>query len=392
MRRGKNKKKIVLFILFLFLACAAPERAQAKESEFQNTQEEELSLEDLNYSALDEILGEATNESSFTMEKFSSLLLSGNWKEALGGLWEGLLELLFSELSRGKNSIAKILLLSAVSAFFVNITSSFQNHQVSETGFYLSYMLMAVFLFSGASAAMDIIRTALEYLFSFMAALMPVFFVAVASAGGSVTAMGFYQLTFFLLTIIEWAFLYLFLPALKLYVVLVLLNSLTKEEMLSGFTKLLETAFSWGLKTVTGIVLGLNVVQGMTLPFADSLKNSGLRKAVSMIPGLGNGADAVAQAVIGSGNLIKNGIGMAAVVAIAVLCLFPLCKLFLLHFLYQAAGAFVQPISDKRLLSGIEGTAKAMGLMGRLLLSAMLLFVLTIAMICAFTNTTYFAG
>ena len=382
----KGKAYIGILVLCLFFALFAPGRAYAKEA----TGEE--GLFDMDFGSLDEILGKATGDSFLSMEELISLLLQGKWKEAFGGLFDSLKEVLFSELSQGKNSVAKILLLSAVSAFFVNITASFQTHQVSETGFYVSYMLMAVFLFSGASAALDIAKTAMEYLFSFMAALLPVFFVAVASAGGSVTAMGFYQLTVFFLTLVEWSFLYLFLPALKLYVVLVLLNSLTKEEMLSGFGKLLETIFSWGLKTVMGIVLGLNVIQGMTLPFADSLKSSGLRKVISAMPGLGNGADAIAQAVIGSGTLMKNGIGMAAVAAIGILCLFPLCKLALLCFLYQAAGAFVQPISDKRLLSGIQGTAKGMGFAARLLLCAMLLFILTIAMVCAFTNATYFAG
>ena len=379
----KKKGKMAILSLCLFLAVLLPEKVQAKE--------ETVPEQSYDFQNIDEILGEASG-GAFSMEQVANLLLQGNWKEAFGKLGEGLGDLLFSELSRGKDSVAKILLLSAISAFFVNITSSFQNHQVSETGFYLSYMLMAVFLFAGAQSALEIAQTAMEYLFSFMAALLPVFFLAVASGGGTATAVGFYQLTFFLLTAIQWAFLYLFLPGVKVYAVLVLLNGLTKEEMLSGFAKLLENIFSWGLKTVTGLVLGLNLIQGMTLPFADSLKNSGVRKIIGAIPGLGNGADAVAQAVIGSGNLIKNGIGMAAVIAIAVLCLFPLCKLFLLHFLYQAAGAFVQPISDKRLLSGLQGTAKSMGLAARLLLSAMLLFVLTIAMICAFTNTTYFAG
>lgn len=49
-----------------------------------------------------------------------------------------------------------------------------------------------------------------------------------------------------------------------------------KEEMLGKMAELLDTAVSWGLKTLLGMVVGLQVVRGLIAPVMDTLKRSAL--------------------------------------------------------------------------------------------------------------------
>ena len=81
-------------------------------------------------------------------------------------------------------------------------------------------------------------------------------------------------------------------------------------------------------------------------------------KLAEMIPGLGAGAGAAARLVLGSGVLIKNTMGAAAVTVLFFH--FPGCrlvKLLVLMFLYQAAGAIMQPVCDKRMVELVLGVA-----------------------------------
>ena len=71
-----------------------------------------------------------------------------------------------------------------------------------------------------------------------------------------------------------------------------------------------------------------------------------------MIPGIGNIAGSVTDVVLGSSVLIKNGIGVAALVVIVLICLMPLVKLGVLMMLLELAAALLQPVSIMMGLSG----------------------------------------
>ena len=58
------------------------------------------------------------------------------------------------------------------------------------------------------------------------------------------------------------------------------------------------------------MVLGFHVLQGMIAPYTDSVRQTALRRAVSLIPGIGQGAAAVSQVLLGSSVLIRNTVGI----------------------------------------------------------------------------------
>ena len=60
-----------------------------------------------------------------------------------------------------------------------------------------------------------------------------------------------------LVWLVEWLLLTLILPGANLYVLLCMVNHLSKEDMLSKMAELLETMINWSPKTMLGAVLGL---------------------------------------------------------------------------------------------------------------------------------------
>ena len=112
---------------------------------------------------------------------------------------------------------------------------------------------------------------------------------------------------------------------------------------------------------------------------------------MELIPGLGQGAGAVAQMVLGSGVLIKNT-GAAAVVVLARITAAPLLKLAVLMVFYQLAAAVMEPVCAKQAVKAVEGAAKGHCLLIRLVLGSMFLFIVCIAITCSFTNVNYFAS
>ena len=139
-----------------------------------------------------------------------------------------------------------------------------------------------------------------------------------------------------------------------------------------------------------GVVVGFHVVQGLLLPYADSLKNGAAQKLVGMIPGIGQGAAAAAQMILGSGVLLKNAVGMAGAVVVFLILAVPMLKLLVLMLFYQCAAAILEPICDKRIISCISAAARGHQLLLQIVLTAALLFLITVSLVCAGTNVSYY--
>ncbi len=350
-----------------------------------------LGLEQFDFSEIDEFLNNKEATNTLTLESVMKYLMAGNLTGLCREILNALTHALFSEVSTGSRLMGQILALGILSAIFTNFSSVFQNSQISETGFFITYLLLFTFLAMSLMESINLAANVVKDILEFMRVLMPAYFLAVAFAGGSVSAVAMYEFTLWIMTAGQWFLNTVMLPLVRVYVLLEMAGNLAKEEFLSKMTELLEQLAAWGIKTVPGLVLGFHLIQSLILPYVDSLKQGTVQKAVSMIPGIGQGAAAMTQLLVGSGVLIKNTIGMAAVIILMILITMPVIKLLILLLLYQCVAAVMEPVCDKRLVNCVSAAAKGQKMMLQVVTAAALILVITIAIVCAGTNVTYYA-
>ena len=77
---------------------------------------------------------------------------------------------------------------------------------------------------------------------------------------------------------------------------------------------------------------------------------------------------------------------------LVIITLIPMLKLVILMILYQCVAAVLQPVCDKRIVSCISDMARGHKILLSIAASAIVLFVVTVAVVCASTNVTYYAG
>lgn len=232
----------------------------------------------------------------------------------------------------------------------------------------------------------------LQLVLEFMEILLPAFFLGVALSGGSISGAALYGSVAGAVGGAGFLCKVVLIPLIKVYVLLVMAGNLSGDGFVTRLTKGVEAGVGWSLKAGAGIFLGLQLVQTMILPYADSVKRSGLQKLVAAIPGVGAGAEAVLQVTVGSGVLLKNTIGGAAVAVLAVLAAVPVAKLLFFLVLYRGAAALMEPVCDKRIVACADGMGRAHGLLLETALAVVLLFSISIALICSATNAVYFGG
>ena len=400
MKRRKKWVKILcgaaavwLLAIFVMLLTAKAAWAASPGEEEPGTwaTEDFMGLEALDFSEIDKFLEEREAGPALTMESVMDCLIKGDLSKLWGNILDSLKHSLFSEISVGGHLIGQVLALGFTGAVFTNFSSVFSSGEISETGFFITYLLLFTFLAASMMESMALAADTVEKIIGFMRLLMPSYFLAVAFAGGSVSAVAMYEFTLWLMAAGQWFLGRVILPVVRIYVLLGMAGNLVREEFLSKFTELVGQAAGWGLKALPGLALSFHLIQSLILPYVDSLKQGTVQKAVSMIPGIGQGAAAVTQLLVGSGVLIKNTIGAAAMVILMALIAMPMIKLAVLMVMYQCVSAIMEPVCDKRLVSCVCAAAKGQKMMVQAVMAAALLLVITVAVVCAGTNVTYYA-
>ena len=333
-------------------------------------------------------LGEG--QADFSFLSLMKSLLTGQFSQAAYEAGKGMKNSLLNEIEAGGGLLLQVVMIGIVGAVFSNFSSIFRGSHISETGFFVTYLLLFTCLAASFFASLQIAAKVLEQIFSFLRVLMPAYFMAVAFAGGSLSAAALYEVMMAAVTLVSWICKNILLPMVRIDVLLVLAGHVAKEETFTRMTEILEEAVGWILKTLTGLILGFHIIQSMVLPYADSAGQAGIRKLVELIPGVGSGANALTQVVLGSGVLIKNTMEAATVAVLLILNLFPMAKLAVLMVLYQAAAAVMQPVCDRRVVSCVNGIAKGHKLLLKIVAASLILFILAIALTCAATNVNYY--
>lgn len=364
--------------------------AYGAETDMLDSVEAALSGEQVeSWSDIDRYLQQETGGQGISFTELVKELMAGNGKEAGRMLLDAAKQSLFQEISHGGHMAGQLLALGLIGAVFANFSGIFTGSQISETGFFMTYLMAFTVLAASFFDSIQIAAEVLERQMLFMKVLLPSYFLAVAWAGAAAASAAWYEVVLFLIAAVQWLYLNLLLPLVRVYILLVMAGHMAKEDMLSKMTELLKSGIQWGIRSLIGLVLGFQLIQGMVLPYADAVKTAGVQKLLQVIPGVGAGAGAVTKLILGSGVLIKNTMGAAAVLILVLISLVPVLKLVVLLLIYRAVAAVLEPVADKRLVGCISGVADGQKLLLGLVTSGLLLFVITIALICAGTNVSY---
>lgn len=274
-----------------------------------------------------------------------------------------------------------ILILVLAAALFSSFSGILDNGQLGEMSFYLVYLLVFALMLKNFTVLSAELQDTLEGIVAFMQALTPAYFLAVATATGASTASMFYQIVLIVILLVEKVLMNLILPGIHVFVLLSFVNQLSKEDLMSRMAELLKNIISWTMNTMLGLIVGLQVTRSLISPALDSLKRTTIGKTAGVIPGVGNAINAVTEMVIGSAVLIRNCLGVAAVVVLFLGALKPVLHIGITGITYQLLAAFAQPVSDKRMVGALNSMGEGCGLLLKVLFTTEVLFLLTIAIL-----------
>lgn len=329
-----------------------------------------------------------SSDDEFNFKDYVNNLTIGEEDLSFQGVIKKVFSLFTKELTSNMSSLIRLLAIAVIAAVFTNFSHTFQNSQVAETGFYVTYLLMFVILATTFINATSIAIETVTKLLDFMKALVPTYCMTVAFCTGAATSAVYYQAILVLITVVNFLLIKIIIPLSNIYMMAILADNLSSEDMLSKLADLLASVIKWLLKTLLAVVIGIGTVQSLIAPAIDQVKRSSVMKATGMIPGVGSILSGVAETILGAGVLLKNCVGVAGIVAVFLIAAVPMVKLIIYVLIFKLLAAAIQPISDKRIVNCVSACSQATALLLQTVFVAAVLFEIAITIVAVSTMRT----
>lgn len=375
--RGLKWRK-VFCCMMIGLIFILPENVLAGETETGGIE--------IDFSEWEEAMKESgLSEEDMDIEEIFSLLSQGKTKEVGKKLIESIKNILFGEIGKQKEVLVSLFFLLLIAGIFSTLTKSFQNGLSGKTGYYVTYLVLFSLSFSAFYTCCQMVNKVLGQILGFMKVVIPVYCLFVSLSSGQEVGSGMYEFLFLILFGLEWLNKFIIFPAIKIYVMFSMLKELSEELKLERLCNMLSSAVSWILKAVTVFVFGLSTVQNLILPTVNSVKYLAIQKSIKALPA-GESALAAGNFITGSSIVIKNSIGITAMILLFVLLLIPFVKIGTMVIGFMGLGAIMETICQKGLIHVLESVAKGGILLWKMISTVVLIFLVSICMISFATN------
>lgn len=313
-------------------------------------------------------------------------IISGDFTVAVTSLWSQMQENVMGQLAGLKGLFLWLLVLGILSSVVSHFVEMFDRSHVADLSFYFMYLLFISVLMESFHQMYGTAGQALEHIRLFVKLLAPAYILALGVCGGTITAAVSYQMMLLAVYGVEYVLVGVVLPLITGYSLMVVLNGVWVEEKLSLLIELISKVIGWILKIALWVVTGMSVFQSLIAPLLDYAKMSAMHNLVNAIPGIGNAAGGAVELVLGSAVLLRNSIGIVLLLLLLFLCMVPLLKIGLITMVLKCAAAFMGVVSDKRLTTCTDKVGEAGILLLRTTATAMLLFLIVIAVTTALSG------
>ena len=215
-----------------------------------------------------------------------------------------------------------------------------------------------------------------------MKVIIPIFITAIVTTGNITTATTSNAIVFASINYIALLIKSIFLPVITYLSVVQIINFLSEKEILKELTDLIRKSIMWGLKGMVVIFLGLSTIQRFTAPVLDGITRKGVALTTkSVVPVLGDVMNSAVDTFINCTILIKNSIGIVAVIGILLVCFIPLIKILAFIITYKLAAAILQPIAESRIVKCLSEFANNCAVIFSCVLAVVLSFIISISIL-----------
>ncbi|WP_206831013.1 stage III sporulation protein AE [Alicyclobacillus fructus] len=303
------------------------------------------------------------------------------------GIVSGVLHYFFQEVVDDLGLFGGILILCVAAALLRMMQASFAEESVGEVAQMVVSFVLAALVARSLVETFGSARQAIESMNHFMLATMPVSIALLAGSGSFASAAFFQPMLIFCVHFVSNVVFLVVFPMVFLAAVLDLASSMAPRYPLTRLASLARTAGLAVLSFALVIFVGVTTVQGTGRGIADGLALRTMKFGVgTFVPVVGKAISDAAETVLGASLLVKNAVGIAGLVVIALLAAFPAVKILAVSAMYSASAAVMQPVGETPIIACLGALGRTMLLVFASVATVALMFFFAICILLAAAN------
>ncbi|MDL2258535.1 stage III sporulation protein AE [Eubacteriales bacterium OttesenSCG-928-K08] len=236
-------------------------------------------------------------------------------------------------------------------------------------------------------------RDCIEQTAGFIEVAFPVLLTLLTAAGGIASAGIFQPAMVMLSSGVAVALQTVVLPIVLAGGVLGVLNNLTDRVQLSQLFQLSKTAAKWVIGLLFTLYFGVTTLQGLTAASLDGISIRTAKYAMDkLIPIVGGVVSGTVDTVLGCAVLVKNAVGVTAIVVAFSIVLVPLLRIAAGMLAFRLAAALCEPIGEPRLPKMLASLAEVLTYLFAAATALSVMFIITVGLLIGTGNAAIVGG
>ncbi|MFB5191140.1 stage III sporulation protein AE [Alicyclobacillus fastidiosus] len=311
----------------------------------------------------------------------------GNGGPSLTGVTHGLLRYFFTELFDDAQLLGGILILSVIAAILESMQGAFERQTVSQVAYMVVFFVLMMLAVHSFMETMGAARHAIQTMNDFMIATIPLTITLLAASGAIASAAFFQPMLLFAVHFITNIIFVVVFPLIFFSAVLDLTSTLSVRYQLTRLASLLRAVGIGILGFALSVFIGVTTVQGLGKGVVDGVVLRTLKFGVStFVPVIGKAISDSAETVLSASLLVKNAVGVAGLVLLALIAIFPALKILAVSLIYGGSAALMQPLGDTPMVACLSTLGKTLVLVFACVAAVGLMFFFAICILLATAN------
>ena len=351
----------------------------------------ETTLKNLNLNVFDEYKKNIDEEISSSMKgkTVKDLLLDfsqGQLDLKIQDIMEGILQLFFKEVRANSGLMAKLLILSVLTALLVNLQNSFSSG-VAQISYLSCYLALGAIALGSFRLVLEIGHQSINNMVAFMMGMLPQMLVLTAGLGNINASAMLFPILMTTATAFANAIKNVVFPLIIMSAILSLLNhmsiSLKVEKLASFFGQMARVSLGFCLTIFAGFIT-------LRALYASVLDKVALRTTKfvtdNAIPVVGKILSDTIEVTAGYVVMLKQALGFLGVLIIIGIIALPLIKVAAVALIYKITAAVVEPVGDAKTAAILDIMSAHIFLMLAALASVGLMFLIMISIVAGMSN------
>ncbi len=339
-------KKIILLFIFMFCFSTNVYGAHINVDEELNKQLELLPIEEVS----SVLKGKETPLGDIDFKTLLQKAIKGELNLSFSEILNFFTTSLFEELYVHAALLRNLLLIAILSGLIKTLSDYFKNSSLGELGFFVSYIVLVMFLFSSFKIAAGIAEDLILTVSSILEACVPLMLSLIVMSGYIQGAMTFNPIIMGAISLVQFVIRGFLLPAVFAAATIEIINYLSPQEPLSRFAKFIKSGISTVFKIITISMVGIVSLQRISAPILNNLLTRSAKSVVKSVPVVGEIITGAYDTALYFVQAAKSGVLIAVLLVIFLICFLPLLKIFSLIIIYRFTAAIIAPICDKRIV------------------------------------------